>query len=324
MSVEVWYGSKPHHEAEQQALLKLYQYLHPQQEHFVLLHNFFAGQSNEIDLVVLKRNGVFLGELKHVWNSITGGREGDWKALRDDGSETVLNPNRPNPFKQVQRNYYSWKEWCQEHAAEIGAGLIRSHPADWTTVMTYIILYPDLPADSRIDIGDWPVQAVGLPSFLTALMVRSSNKVTLSRSEMSRIPQLIGLQQWQLAQPTEKLSDWQPALFAVLAARGHALSAPLFRLDEIDKEIVTIGRESKNELLINAPTVSRYHAEMHRHAGRWVVRDLNSTSGTFVSYSGDPDAESRVQGREFALKDNSIVRFGPAAYTLLLSEDEVP
>lgn len=324
MSVEVWYGSKPHHEAEQKALLELYQYLHPQQEHFVLLHNFFAGQSNEIDLVVLKRNGVFLGELKHVWNSITGGREGDWKALRDDGGEIILNSNRPNPFKQVQRNYYSWKEWCQEHAEEIGAGTAHSRPSDWTAVMTYIILYPDLPAGSRIDIGEWPVQAMGLPAFLTALVVRSSQKVLLSRQEMCRIPQLLGLKQWQLARATEKLLDWQPSPFAVLAARGHALSAPLFCLDEVSKEVITIGRESKNDLLINAPTVSRYHAEMHLLNGRWVVRDLDSTSGTFVSYNGDPDAESQVQGREFALKDNSIVRFGPAAYTLLLHKDEAP
>ncbi len=321
MSVEVWYGDKPHHEAEQKTLLELYQYLHPQQEHFILLHNFFAGRSNEIDLVVLKRDGVFLAELKHVWDPIVGEREGDWKATREDGSEVVLNPDRPNPFKQAQRNYYNWKDWCQAHAEEIGAGLMQSRPTDWTDVMTYVVLYPDLPVGSRIDIGDWPVQAVGLPTFLAALVMRSSKKVALSRQEMRCVPRLIGLQQWQLAQPTEKLSDWEPAAFAVLVARGHTLSAPLFRLDEINKEVITIGRETENDLIIGDPTVSRYHAEMYRHGGRWVVRDLDSTSGTFVSYGGDPDVESQVRGREFALKNNSIVRFGPAAYTLLLHED---
>ena len=320
MSVEVWYGSKPHHAAEQETLLKLYQYLHSQQEHFVLLHNFFAGQSSEIDLVVLKHDGVFLAELKHVWNRIIGGREGDWKAICKDGSEVVLNPGRPNPFKQVQRNYYSWKDWCQDHAREISAGLMRSRPVDWEDVMSYIVLYPDLPPDSQIDIGDWPVQAVGLPTFLMALGMRSSSKVELSRQEMSRIPKLIGLRQWQLAKPTEKLSDWRPAPFAVLVARGHTMSVPLLRLDEINKETITVGREPENDLIIADPTVSRHHAELYNHSGRWVVRDLDSTSGTFVSYSGDPKKERRVQEREFALKNNSIVRFGPAAYTLLLYE----
>ena len=324
MSVEVWYGDRSHHEAEQNTLLELFQYLNPRQEHFVLLHNFFAGQSNEIDLVVLKQDGVFLAELKHVWDRIVGRREGDWKAVHEDGTEVVLNPDRPNPFKQVQRNYHSWKNWCQDHAEEISAGLTRSCPMDWTEVMTYVVLYPDLPRGSDISIGDWPVQAMGLPAFRFALASRTSKKVKLSRQEMSRIPQLIGLKRWQLARQTEKLSDWQPAPFAVLVARGHTLSESLLRLDQVNKEVVTVGREPENDLIIADPTVSRHHAELYQCDGRWVVRDLKSTSGTFVSYRGDPDDEARVQEREFALKDKSIVRFGPAAYTLLLHKSEEP
>jgi len=320
VSVEVWYGSKSHHEAEQKTLLELYQYLRPQQEHFVLLHNFFAGQSNEIDLVVLKRDGVFLAELKHVWDPIFGRREGTWKAIREDGGEVILNPDRSNPFKQAQRNYHSWKNWCQAHAEEIGSGPAHPRPTDWSDVMTSIVLYPDLPEGSDVAIGDWPVQALGLPAFLFALVSCSSSKVTLSRQEMSRIPELMGLEHWQLAHPTQKLSDWQPAPFAALVARGHTLSEPLIRLDEVNKESITVGRETGNDLVITDPTVSRHHAELYQFNGRWVVRDLDSTSGTFVGYKGDPDDETRVAEREFALKDNSIVRFGPASYTLLLHE----
>ena len=318
MSVEVWYGSKSHHEAEQKTLLELYQHLRHQHEHFVLLHNFFAGQSNEIDLVVLKQNGVFLAELKHVWDRVVGQREGDWKAIHEDGAEVILNPNRPNPFKQAQRNYYSWKNWCQTHSEEISSGLTRSCPMDWGDVMTYIVFYPELAKNSEVDIGDWPVQAAGLPTFLFALASRTSDKVELSRQEMSRIPQLIGLKRWQLTQPTKKLTDWRPEPFAALVARGHTLSDSLLRLDQIGKDVIAVGREPENDLIIANPTVSRRHAELYKCNGRWVVRDLDSTSGTFVSYQGDPEKETRIREREFALKDKSIVRFGPAAYTLLL------
>lgn len=323
MSIEVWYGSKPHHAPEQETLLKLYQYLRSQQEHFVLLHNFFAGRSNEIDLVLLKRNGIFLTELKHVWDRIVGQREGTWKAIDPDGNETILNPDRPNPFKQVQRNFHSWKNWCQASANEISAGLTRSQPMDWTEVMSYLVLYPDLPQGSQIDIGDWPVQAVGLPTFLAALTLRSSKKVELSRQEMSRIPQLLQLKRWQLiAKPTERLADWKPASFAVLVARGHTLSTPLLHLDELNEEGISIGRDPESDLIIDAPTISRQHAQLIYRDGRWIVRDQGSTCGTFVSYSGDPSMESQVRNREFALKNNSIVRFGPAAYTLLLYKGE--
>ncbi|MCP4544028.1 MAG: FHA domain-containing protein [Chloroflexi bacterium] len=327
MTVEVWYGEKPHHEAEQKTMLELYQYLRSQPEHFVLLHNFFAGQSNEIDLVVLKRNGIFLAELKHIWDHIIGGREGHWKAIREDRTEIILNPDRPNPFKQVQRNYYSWKNWCQDHTDKISTDITKSRPMDWADVMTYVVLYPDLPPDSQIDIGDWPVRAVGLPTFLMALTMRTSKKVDLSRQEIDRIPQLIGLQRWQSMRSTGTLSDWQPSSFTALVARGHTLSEPLFRLDEIKSKIITVGREPGNDLIISDPTISRHHAQLYHQNGRWIVNDMGSTSGTFVSYKGDPEKESQVQDREFALKNNSIVRFGPAAYTLLLhtnSEGQEP
>lgn len=322
MSVEVWYGDMPSSKSEQETLLKLYQYLRSQQEHFVMLHNFFVRQSNEIDLVVLKHNGIFLAELKHVGNPVVGGREGDWKIIGEDGTEEILNPGRYNPFKQVQRNYYDWKEWCQANADRISAGIERPIPTDWTGVISYIVLCPDLPAGSRIDIGDWPVQAVGLPNFLVALGMCSSKGVNLSRQEMSRIPKLIGLRHWDLLEPTERLADWQPAPFAVLVARGHQMSVPLFRLDEIGTGTITVGREADNDLIINDPRISRHHARIYRRSGRWVVQDLGSTSGTYVSYTGDPEKEVPVQDREFALQNNSFVRFGPAAYTLLLYEGD--
>jgi pSer/pThr/pTyr-binding forkhead associated (FHA) protein len=153
-----------------------------------------------------------------------------------------------------------------------------------------------------------------------ALTMRTSKKVNLSRQEMDRIPQLIGLKRWRPMRSTGKLSDWQPKPFTALAARGHTLSVPLFRLDRVNTKVITVGREPGNDLIISDPTVSRHHAQLYHQNGHWIVNDLESTSGTFVSYSGNPKKESQVQGREFALKNHSIVRFGPAAYTLLLHE----
>ncbi len=333
MSVEVWYGNPPHNEPEQRVLVRLYQYLRSQPEQFVILHNFFAGQSNEIDLIVLKTNGVFLAELKHVREPVFGGREGVWKTRSPDGTEAPLFPERPNPFRQAQANYYAWKAWCQANADRISAGVQRREAVNWGKVRSYIVLYPDIPQGSRIEIGDFPIQAVGLEDFLFALRSCSSPQVSLSPTEMSRIPQLLGLNRWslptdqaeeRLTEPlTVQLLEWQPPSFAVLVARGHACSVPVLDLLALGKETVTGGQAPDNDLVINEPTVSRHHARIYRRQGRWVVRDLNSTSGTFVSYQGEPEKEFRVrEGLEFALKNNSIVRFGPVSFTLLLYERE--
>ncbi len=94
MTVELWYGSKPEHASEQNVLVELYDFLQAQPDHFVVLSNFHAGRSHEIDLLVLKPTACFVAELKHVWSKIIGGKEGPWQFVRPDGN---LVPFR-NPY----------------------------------------------------------------------------------------------------------------------------------------------------------------------------------------------------------------------------------
>lgn len=71
--------------------------------------------------------------------------------------------------------------------------------------------------------------------------------------------------------------------------------------------VVSVGRVPENSIVIDDPTVSGRHAELRDEGGRWVVRDLGSTNGTYVGYGGgDPDR--RVETN--ALADGSTVRFG--------------
>ncbi|MBC7251167.1 MAG: FHA domain-containing protein [Anaerolineae bacterium] len=325
MTVELWYGSKPRHASEQQALVELYQFLMPQQEHFVLLLNFYAGQSNEIDLAAIKSNGIFLVELKHVGGRLIGKREGDWKIIESDGTEVVLNPGRPNPFKQIKYNYWHFRDWCQQNAQAISAGIVRPQPVDYGKAHSLVVIYPDLHPESKLDIGKFPVQAMGFPKFMTTLVVRTSPGLDLSRQEMCRIPHLLQLTEWTLLPPIkvdphktlQLAADWQPPEFAVLVARGHELSVPLFKLDAVAQKCITVGREPDNDLIIDHRAVSRHHAEIRRVGERYVVRDLGSTSGTFVSFDGDPAHERNISNAENALKNHSIVRFGPASYTFL-------
>lgn len=52
---------------------------------------------------------------------------------------------------------------------------------------------------------------------------------------------------------------------------------------ELNKDIVTLGRDITNDITINDPEVSRHHLRITRGAGGFTLEDLGSTNGTFVN-----------------------------------------
>jgi pSer/pThr/pTyr-binding forkhead associated (FHA) protein len=76
-----------------------------------------------------------------------------------------------------------------------------------------------------------------------------------------------------------------------LAGRAHELT--------VDK--TTIGRVEDNTFAITDPSISSHHCEVLLRGGEVVVRDLNSTNGTFVN--GEKTTEA-------VLKPGQILRLG--------------
>jgi ABC-type multidrug transport system ATPase subunit/pSer/pThr/pTyr-binding forkhead associated (FHA) protein len=50
-----------------------------------------------------------------------------------------------------------------------------------------------------------------------------------------------------------------------------------------ESKVLSIGRDSSNDIVLKAPTVSRVHAQVERIGQRFRVRDLGSSNGTFVN-----------------------------------------
>jgi pSer/pThr/pTyr-binding forkhead associated (FHA) protein len=51
----------------------------------------------------------------------------------------------------------------------------------------------------------------------------------------------------------------------------------------LDKPVVRIGRNLENDLVLNHPTVSRFHAEIQYKERQFILVDKNSSSGTYLN-----------------------------------------
>jgi pSer/pThr/pTyr-binding forkhead associated (FHA) protein len=88
----------------------------------------------------------------------------------------------------------------------------------------------------------------------------------------------------------------------------------------LDGEVFRIGRYEGNDLAFDNPYISRYHAEITVHGSAYQIRDLASTSGTFVN-------GERVKQRN--LKDGDSISLGRARGIKLVfhgdsSDEEAP
>ena len=87
------------------------------------------------------------------------------------------------------------------------------------------------------------------------------------------------------AQPATPLAR----LRARLRRRGVGLPEP----SRLAQARLVIGRSSACQLVLADDTVSRRHAELHAEEGRWLLRDLGSSNGTWVNGRRVIEAEVR-------------------------------
>ncbi|MFP3855215.1 MAG: FHA domain-containing protein [Anaerolineales bacterium] len=52
---------------------------------------------------------------------------------------------------------------------------------------------------------------------------------------------------------------------------------------ELEKDVLTLGRDVTNDIVLADPEVSRQHARIKRTPGGYVLEDLGSTNGSFVN-----------------------------------------
>ena len=99
----------------------------------------------------------------------------------------------------------------------------------------------------------------------------------------------------------------EPGFWIVI--RSGPIENAMFRLE---KEIVTLGRDSANDIVIGDPQVSRYHLRLLRREADYHIEDLDSTNGVRI-------AGKRIGGPS-PLNDGDIIVLGDS---IALSYDVV-
>jgi pSer/pThr/pTyr-binding forkhead associated (FHA) protein len=93
----------------------------------------------------------------------------------------------------------------------------------------------------------------------------------------------------------------------------HPPDMPIGRRTQLDRDRMSIGRDSAADIALERDAVSRQHAELVRTGEDcWSVRDLGSTNGTFVN---ERPVEAGPEGE--SLRNGDQLRFGDVVFKYL-------
>ncbi len=82
---------------------------------------------------------------------------------------------------------------------------------------------------------------------------------------------------------------------------------------ETDKEVITIGRNVKNDIQIDNLSVSKRHARIVKRQGKYFIEDMKSTNGTYLN-------EKKIAKKKLA--NNDVITIGK--HTLLAILEKKP
>ncbi len=85
-------------------------------------------------------------------------------------------------------------------------------------------------------------------------------------------------------------------------------------IDFSKKTKITLGRDATNDVVLDSPAISRFHAQVERVGQRYRVHDLGSSNGTFVN-------NERIGSDEVWLKPDDTIRIG--SYRFVMGQDEL-
>ena len=220
MSVEVYSGGWPDYPYERQALLSLIRDLQPLEDWYILFVRCQFPGGVMPDLVVFKRTGVFIVELKHAGLPVHGGINGPWEIRDENGAAvgTLPGGSHENPYQQVIHYWNELRDFLRRGASKIwpirGEEVLKSLSRG-RLLRSLIVFYLEVPADSNVNL-DWKVPCLSFPELKDYLWAESGRGVDFEAGDIQALARYLALKPYAdvtslLHQPDELATrDWEP------------------------------------------------------------------------------------------------------------------
>ena len=194
--------------------------------------------------------------------------------------------------------HYSADQIAAQLAGEISAGLRKDpHGTMYAPDQFTLSIHPD---DAEALIGSASINQEELSKRLKGALTETGYR--LAREPHITLATDPTLQQWEVRTIAWHSSD--PLRYSAVTAdlrskpldqapAGAFLIIQGKRNFPLDRPLIDIGRRLDNHLLLEDPHVSRKHAQLKARDGRFILADLDSTSGTRVN--GKPIKEHMLR-----------------------------
>jgi hypothetical protein len=213
VAVQVFIGEKPEHPQERRAIVALANGLERLEGLYVIMSNFSVGGRN-IDLVVMKPDGIFIIELKYCDGKVFGDVNGPWFVEGSNGERKRLNAGRKNPYNQVISYYYSLINFLNDQRESFVSSQ-KARAIDFRTCRRLVVIAPAIQEGSHVET-DWKVDLKGLDELPAYLVTERSSEIDLTEEELLRIPEMLHCTRWHevdvlLAGPISPLAPTKPS-----------------------------------------------------------------------------------------------------------------
>jgi len=188
VTVELWMDQEFEHAHEMRALRavlgQLVEHFGSSKDLYLLLANFMC-DGVQIDLAVIKKNGIAAIELKECSQAVTGGPNGDWR-IQGGGA---LNVGRANPYQQVRQCRYALLNYLMQKRYEFLPNQ-KARNVNFEHVSGLVVFSPALARGSQIEIAQrdkkW-FQVLGLDELWTEVNDMRSPAISLDQGDMRKL-----------------------------------------------------------------------------------------------------------------------------------------